>query len=170
MNFSYVNRRYHIWVRFSTQVIFWTRVILWTKTCLVLVFFLPVSALYFRRKCHQEVSLLSFNAWHQGCCLFNISFAWLPKAHMHQRSLGVKAIVLVCGFVAVFSGRFYIILVFEGRCNFFQWVYLCACEHWGFTCFCTYFLESGLFCVNLFYRNGALSVFHASFLISPVLD
>ena len=39
------------------------QVILWTKKCLVLVFFLPVCVLYFRRKCHQDVSLLWFNAF-----------------------------------------------------------------------------------------------------------
>ena len=87
---------------------------------LVLVFFLCMSALCFQWICHQEVSLLSFKAWQQGCSLFNISFARLLKAHMHQRNLGVNAIILVCGFVDVFSGCFYVILILQGRCNFFS--------------------------------------------------
>ena len=76
-----------------------TQVILWTKKCLVLVFFLPVSALYFRRKCHQAVSLLWLNTWQEGFCPFNISFARLSKAHMDQGRTGVKAMVLVRAFV-----------------------------------------------------------------------
>ena len=47
---------YHLSAASPAQVIFIT------NECLVLVFFLPVSALSCLRKCHQRVSVPSFNA------------------------------------------------------------------------------------------------------------
>ena len=50
---SYAEEDFHISEASLAQVI------LCSEKCLVLVLFVPVSALFFRRKCHQRVSLLS---------------------------------------------------------------------------------------------------------------
>ena len=114
-----------------------TQVILWTKKCLVLVFFLPVSALYFRRKCHQEVSLLWFNTWQEGFCPFNISFARLSKAHLDQGKTGVKAMVLGRAFVdflCTLLGHYFFkfVVIFVSMCSHrhvrMQVWHVCVCK------------------------------------------